>query len=149
MDTSVTDFITAVGAWGTGTEDMSVWGGSGPGPRGAPRSAGREQEAAGEGPGCSGAAHTPARVCPWLLHTSCPGWFVWNLLTNHVKYFVTSIIKKISFYKENRTHVLFCLFLCFVFLWLSPLVGSAETEQPTRGREIGNCPAQLEESSRG
>lgn len=62
---------------------MSVRRGAGSGARGAPRSAGGEQEAAGESPGCSGAAHASARVCARLFHTSRTGRFVCVLRLDH------------------------------------------------------------------
>lgn len=52
---------------------MSVRGGARAGARGASGSAGGEQEAAGDGPGCSGATHSASGVCARLFHTSFTG----------------------------------------------------------------------------
>lgn len=45
--------------------------------------------------------------------------------------------------------LLLLVILLFVTLHLSASSGSAETEQPTGGREISDSPAQLEESPGG
>lgn len=49
---------------------------AGSGQRGASCFAGGKQEAAREGPGRQGAAHTSAGVCAGLLHTSWTGQFL-------------------------------------------------------------------------